>query len=254
MQEVDLSKYYFHRINHPEAEQTIIFLHDSLGCTQLWRDFPEQFAKKGKYNVIVYDRLGYGKSAPFKNTKRGLDYMEKEADILIRLLDQWNVKKPILFGHSDGGSIALIAAGKYPNKIGAVITEGAHVFVEEITLKGIHDAMEVYSTTKLKEKLEKYHGAKTEALFQAWAHTWTQDFFKSWNIEKFLTQINCPSLIIQGHDDEYGSMKQVDAIEKQVHGPCVTLKLDKIKHSPHKEIPEVILDKSLEFLKKQYLG
>ncbi|MBS1646128.1 MAG: alpha/beta hydrolase [Bacteroidetes bacterium] len=229
---------------------TIIFLHDSLGCIDLWRDFPQKMSDITKCNVLVYDRQGYGKSCPFSYSKRDNYYMEQEADILNELLDYWNINNAILFGHSDGGSIALIAAGKFPKKITGIITEGAHVFVEDITIQGIKKAIAQYKTTDLKTKLEKYHGSKTEDLFFAWTDTWTTNEFKTWNIENFLPFIQCPSLIIQGKDDEYGTLNQVEKITKQVRGKSFALTIPNVKHTPHKETEEFILEKASTFIKE----
>ncbi len=148
---------------------TIIFLHDSLGCIELWRDFPVKLGAAANCNILVYDRHGYGKSEPFLTTHRENDYMEHEADILCEIILEKGISNPVLFGHSDGGTIALLAAAKYPDLITAVITEGAHIFVEDETLSGIREALEDYDQTDLKSKLEKYHGDKTEAMFMAWA-------------------------------------------------------------------------------------
>lgn len=220
----------------------LIFLHDSLGCITLWRDFPEKLAQVLKMNYIIYDRLGYGQSDPFINKERTLDYMEEEADFLIELLDYWELKEAILFGHSDGASISLIAAGKYPHKIKSIIVQGLHVFVEDITIAGIQAAEEAYKTTNLKERLVRYHGDKTEDLFMAWTQTWQKDFFQSWNIEHWLKNIECPVLIIQGENDEFGSMKQVEAVEQQVKGPLQSLLVKNAGHTPTKEQPDIVLD------------
>ena len=134
---------------------TIVFLHESLGCTELWRDFPNKLGALTACNVQVYDRLGYGKSNPFITIKRGNDYIEIEADILREVLKVCNIDKAILFGHSDGGSIALIAAAKYPSHIMGIITEGAHIFVEDITLQGMREAVNAWHITNLKERLQK---------------------------------------------------------------------------------------------------
>jgi len=227
---------------------TIIFLHDSLGCIKLWRDFPEKIGKLTKCNILVYDRQGYGQSCPFTYSKRDNYYMEKEADLLSELLDYWNIDKAILFGHSDGGSIALITAGKYPEKIQGVITEGAHIFVEDVTINGIEEAIQLYRKTDLKTKLEKYHGNKTDEMFWAWASTWTTDEFRNWNIEKLLAKIQCRSLIIQGEEDEYGTLKQVKHIISQTKGQSCQMIIPKVKHTPHKEVPEMILEKTSEFI------
>lgn len=237
------------RIDRYPGRPTIIFLHDSLGCIALWKDFPQELAGQAQCNALIYDRQGYGKSAPFTTTQRANDYLEREADILGTLLDFWDIDTAILFGHSDGGSIALLAAAKYPEKIKAVITEGAHIFVEDITVNSITEAVRLYRETDLKTKLEKYHGEKTEAMFWAWAHTWTTEKFRSWNIESFLPSINCPLLIIQGEDDEYGSLDQVKRISDQATNVTKFI-IPQIKHTPHKEVPELIIHTTAAFLEE----
>lgn len=228
---------------------TIVFLHDSLGCIELWRDFPKLLGEKSGCNVLVYDRQGYGKSCPFTDAERENTYIEKEADFLSELLDFWKLDQVILFGHSDGGSIALIAAAKYPEKIKAVITEGAHVFVEEITVNGIKQAVVQYRETNLKAKLEKYHGDKTEALFLAWTDTWTSERFQSWNIEDFLPKIKCPLLVIQGEDDEFGTLEQVEKIVRKTSAKAEKLIIPDTRHTPHKEIPELVLEATTAFIR-----
>jgi len=227
---------------------TIIFLHESLGCVELWRDFPKKMRELTACNVMVYDRQGYGKSSAFTTSKRSNDYLEIEADILMEVLTIYNINKAILFGHSDEVSIALIAAAKYPALIKGVITEGAHIFVEDITLHGIREAAEAYHTTNLKERLQKYHGNKTDAVFWAWAGTWLHDDFRSWNIENFLPQVNCPVLVIQGENDEYGSEQQVNGIINQVAGEARQLIIPHAGHTPHKGAREVVLEHSASFI------
>ena len=236
------------RIEIYPGRPTIIFLHDSLGCIQLWRDFPKKLGELTNCNVLVYDRQGYGKSSPFTTSERNNDYLEIEADILIEILDAFKIADAILFGHSDGGSIALIAAAKYPSHIKGIISEGAHIFVEEKTLDGIKEAVEVYRTTNLKYKLEKYHGDKTEDVFSAWSNTWLSEKFSTWNIENYLSFVTCPSLIIQGEEDEYGTLKQVEGIFNKVPGVATKLILLNVKHTPHKEAAELVLQKSANFI------
>jgi pimeloyl-ACP methyl ester carboxylesterase len=237
----------------PDRTSTIVFLHDSLGCVALWRDFPQKMAEAANANAFIYDRLGYGNSAPFSSEVRQVNYMETEADLLMTMLDKYNITNPILFGHSDGGTIALLAAAKYPDKIKAVITEGAHVFVEEETLEGIIQAKEQYRTTNLKERLEKYHGTKTQALFDAWTETWLSPAYRNWNIEHFLPQITCPVLAIQGVEDEYGTMAQVEAIVNQVSGPADKCMVVNAGHSPHKQSELWVINQCCSFLEKYKL-
>ncbi|SFF85908.1 alpha/beta fold hydrolase [Pontibacter chinhatensis] len=231
-----------------DSKPVLVFLHDSLGCIKLWRDIPEKLAQATGCTALIYDRQGYGQSSPFESINRGLDYLEQEADVLERLLEKLQISQAILIGHSDGGSIALMAAAKYKSRIKAIITEGAHVFVEEETLAGIRAAVEAYQTTDLPQKLQKYHGAKTEAVFPAWTDTWLSSDFRSWNIEHFLPSILCPALIIQGEKDEYGTLAQVEAVVQQAQGPVQQLILPGIAHTPHREAPELVLEKSAQFI------
>ncbi len=231
-------------------KRTIIFLHDSLGCIELWRNFPEQIKAKTGCNVLSYDRQGYGKSAPFTISNRSNDYLKKEAKILGKIIDQLQLKNVILFGHSDGGSIALLAAALYPEKIAGIITEGAHVFVEKETIRGIEEAVIAYKNTNLKEKLYQYHGNKTDDVFRMWTETWLSDTYQSWNIEEYLHMITCPSLIIQGEKDEFGTIEQVKSIINNISGNSNSLLIPKIGHTPHKEIPAYIIEQTEKFIRE----
>lgn len=235
----------------PAGDQApvLVFLHDSLGCTELWRDFPLTLAAAAGANVFLYDRRGYGRSDPFDDTPRTADYMEKEAEILMQVLEKNGISMPVLFGHSDGGTIALLAAALYPGNIKAVITEGAHVFVEDITLDGIERASEQYAVTNLKERLEKYHGDKTQALFEAWTETWLAPWYRNWNIEHRLPQITCPVLVIQGEEDEFGSTAQVQAIAGQTGGTTRAFLVPLAGHSPHKQSGHWITEQCCRFLR-----
>jgi pimeloyl-ACP methyl ester carboxylesterase len=227
---------------------TIIFLHDSLGSVQLWRDFPAKLSEITQCNTLAYDRLGYGKSFPMSTHERPVHYMELEADLLNDVLIEMNLDNVILFGHSDGGTIALITAAKYPERVEAVICEAGHIFVEEVTLKGVYDAWEAYKTTNLPERLQKYHGDKVEMLFKAWTETWTREDYRTWNIEYLLKDIKAPLLFIQGEADEYGTLDQVEKTVTQVSGSAEKYIIPGIGHTPHKEIPELVLKKTAEFI------
>lgn len=234
--------------NSFENKPTIVFLHDSLGSVQLWRDFPEKLAEATQCNVLVYDRLGYGKSFPMTTHERENNYMEQEADVLNDLLSELNINDSILFGHSDGGTIALIAASKYPEKVKAVICEAGHIFVEDITVKGVEEALNAYNTTNLPQRLEKYHGDKVEMIVKAWTEIWLSDKFRRWNIEYLLKNIISPLLFIQGEADEYGTLDQVEKTVSQVKGTVDKFIIPNVGHTPHKESPEIVLNKSIEFI------
>lgn len=227
---------------------TMVFLHDSLGCIELWRDFPEKLAKVTNCNFLIYDRLGYGKSHAATTHNRNNDYMELEADFLNTFLEELALENVILFGHSDGGSIALIASGKYPKRIQALIVEAAHIFVEDITLEGIEYAVASYESLNLETRLAKYHDDKVDFVFKSWTETWTKPEFRSWNIEHFLGEITCPLLFIQGEEDEYGSLEQVEKTVSQVKGKTEKLIIPDIGHTPHRENPKVVLEESSMFL------
>ncbi|REC56608.1 alpha/beta hydrolase [Chryseobacterium piscium] len=234
--------------NSFKKKQTIVFLHDSLGSVQLWRDFPEKLAEATQCNVLVYDRLGYGKSFPMITHERENNYMELEADVLNDLLSEFNINDAILFGHSDGGTIALIAASKYPEKVKAVICEAGHIFIEDITVKGVEEALNAYNTTNLPQRLEKYHGDKVETIVKAWTEIWLNDKFRGWNIEYLLENIESPLLFIQGEADEYGTLNQVEKTISQVTGTSEKFIIPNVGHTPHKESPEIVLNKSIVFI------
>jgi pimeloyl-ACP methyl ester carboxylesterase len=245
---VNGNQLYVQLIETNEEQPTLVFLNDSLGCVMLWRSFPYQLAEATKCNLLIYDRQGYGRSAPFHTIKRTNSYLEEEADTLFHLLMQMQISKPILFGHSDGGSIALIAAAKYAHIIKAIVSEAAHVFVEQETLDGITVAVNKYRNTNLKARLSKYHGDKTDDVFHAWTDTWLSKEFSKWNIDHFLPRIVCPTLIIQGVNDEFGTIKQVEAIANHVKGMTSTFILPGICHTPHKEAPSETVTCATEFI------
>ena len=239
---------YIQHIYNFENRPTIVFLHDSLGSVKLWRDFPAELAEATNCNVLMYDRLGYGKSAPMLTSKRDNDYLKLQADVLYALLNKLGLNDVILFGHSDGASIVLLTAAKYPDGVRAVISEAGHLFVEEVTLNGIREAMTAYETTDLKVRLEKYHGDKVETLFKAWTETWTSPEFKTWNIENFLPRITCPTLVIQGENDEYGTLLQVEKTISQVNGSAQKCIIPNAGHTPHKEAKEETLAYAATFI------
>ncbi|STD59415.1 Proline iminopeptidase [Empedobacter falsenii] len=238
--------YVHHEIN-PERP-TLIFLHDSLGSTQLWRDFPKEVAEKTNCNLFIYDRKGYGKSSPFTINHRELTYMHDEADFLNDLIQHFNFKDIILFGHSDGGSITLLYAAKYHQNLKGIVVVGSHIIVEEISLQGIRDAKIAYAKTNLKERLTKYHGDKTQKVFEMWTETWLRPDFIDFDIREELKNIECPTLVIQGIDDEYGSIEQVNGIINNVKGRKESYLVPDAKHTPYKENRTPTLVKTVEFI------
>jgi pimeloyl-ACP methyl ester carboxylesterase len=227
---------------------TLVFLHDSLGCITAWRDFPDRLSTATACDAIVYDRRGYGASSPFGPQPRTPRYLEEEADVLMRVLDANQVSKAILFGHSDGGSIALVAAARYPERVRAVVTEGAHVFVEYVTLAGIRDAQEALRTTALRERLQRHHGDLTDGVTSAWIDVWLSPEFRDWNIEHYLPSIRCPVLVLQGIDDEFGTQAQVRAIAEGVAGPARAHLIPGVGHTPHRAAADEVVQLTTAFL------
>lgn len=230
------------------TSHTLVFLHDSLGSIAVWRNFPDRLAERLQLDAIVFDRRGYGESSPFPSGARTPKYLEDEGERLGPMLERLGVDSSILFGHSDGGSIALIAGALWPERVRAIVTEGAHVFVEERTLAGIRDARETLRTTNLREKLLRYHGDKTDSVTSAWIDTWLSPAFRDWNIEAYLPRVLCPSLVIQGADDEYGTRAQLRAITDGVSGYAESLMLPGVQHTPHREAPDAVIEASTRFL------
>ncbi len=243
---VQTSNIYFKKWEVQNPRNTIVLLHDSLGCTVLWREWPEELAKQLNCNVISYDRRGYGKSDNY-TVKRPIDYLEQEAGILKDLLNYWQIEKPILFGFSDGASVATIFAGMFPKNIELLIIEGVHVLIEAETLKGIVEAENILQTTQIAKALQKYHGDKVYDLYYAWTKTWLSKEHQSWNIEHFIPNIIVPTLVIQGEFDEFGSMKQVDAFDKS-SGIVQKLIVANAKHTAHKEQKSLVFSTITQFI------
>ena len=246
--QIDGIRLHVRQVNSFENRPTIVFLHDSAGSIELWRDFPLRLGTAANCNFVIYERQGFGKSDPLPTPQRSKDYLEREADILGGLLAHRKITNAILFGHSDGASIALIAAGNYASVVKGVISEAAHVFVEQITVDGLRKAVDNYRNGNLKRRLEKYHGERTEAVFRAWTETWLSEFYRDWNIEHLLPAIRCPVLLIQGEKDEYGTLKQVESIASQISGVAHKAVMPGIGHTPHKEVPDKILTLAAQFI------
>jgi pimeloyl-ACP methyl ester carboxylesterase len=222
----------------PQAP-TIVMLHEGLGSVATWRDFPAQLAAVSGGNVLLYSRRGYGRSAPLV-ASRSVDYMHEEAlQTLPALLDALQIETPILFGHSDGASIALIYAGASGRPVAGVVAMAPHVLVEDISISSIVAAREAYLTTELRARLARYH-LDVDGAFWGWNDIWLNPAFRSWNLERFLSNIKCPVLTIQGLQDEYGTLEQVERIALQVERFELLL-LENCRHSPQREQPDAVL-------------
>ncbi len=225
-----------------------MFLHEGLGSIGQWKDFPETLSCMCRLPGLVYDRWGHGGSEALTE-KRTPEYLHHEAFAsLPDVLETCGIARAVLIGHSDGGSISLMFAAIHPENVLAVITEAAHVFVEDITVAGIREAVSAYEKTDLKLRLEKYHGPNTEAVFRGWSDTWLSPEFRNWNIEEYLPGVKCPLLAIQGQDDEYGSPAQVEAIVAQTTGASRGLMVPNCGHVPHVQAKQRVLAEMSSFI------
>jgi len=228
------------------ADSTIVMLHEGLGSIAMWRDFPERVADATGCGVLAYSRYGHGKSERLAE-KRCFDFMHHEAKMVLpELLRQLEIQQPILLGHSDGASIALIYAGTWPGLVRGLILEAPHVFVEDLSIRSITAIRELYESTDLAKKLARYHEHIDET-FRGWNDIWLDPHFRNWNIEEYLEAITCPTLVIQGENDEYGTLAQVEGIQRRVPA-AQTLILPRCGHSPHRDQPNLTLGAIAEFV------
>jgi pimeloyl-ACP methyl ester carboxylesterase len=264
--EITKEKFAIYAANHrltaefirPRTERdnrpVLVFLHEGLGSIGQWRDFPEKICVHTACPALVYDRWGYGGSDPLTDHRKP-DYLHHEALLsLPEVLGQCAIDKPILIGHSDGGSIAIIYAGTYPQKVSGIITEAAHVFVEDVTVEGIKRAVDVYEQTDLENRLAKFHDNNAALMFRGWADIWLSQEFRNWNIEEYLPHITCPLLAIQGKDDEYGTPAQVEAIVNKAKGPARAFIIDNCGHIPHVQATEKVFSEMTGFISEIVAG
>lgn len=248
----------------PGSAPTLVFLHDGLGCIDTWRDFPAVLAGALGCPGLVYSRAGYGGSDPVPGP-RAPRFMHDEASIALpRLLAALGIDDAVLVGHSDGASIALLSsagaagaagsAGRSPRSpagsVRALVLEAPHVFVEPLSLESIARLRDGYEGSRLAGRMRRYHGAKADQCFHGWADVWLQPEFRGWNIEEVLPRITCPTLVIQGENDEFGTLAQVRAIAARSAGPVETSILPRCGHSPHLQQREAALEVMTRFLRR----
>jgi len=218
----------------------MVFLHEGLGSVSLWREYPDQLCKQLNMRGLLYSRPGYGKSTPRKQDEKwGVDFMHQQANVVLpALLKQLQIHQPWLFGHSDGGSIALLYAAHFPDQLAGAIVVAPHIMVEDISITSIQAARIAYEEQGLRDRLARHHNDPDSA-FYGWNTIWLAPAFRTWNITAELSSIQCPLLAIQGMEDEYGSMQQIHGIRDQL--PYTTLlELSACGHSPHKDQPEAL--------------
>ena len=242
-----------HRLRLPgtppsPARPVLVFLHEGLGCIEMWKSFPARLAAATGCPALLYDRRGNGRSSPLSEP-RGIDYLHRAAlDELPAVLEACGVTRPILVGHSDGGSIALLYASQHPAR--GLIAEAAHVHVEEQALIGIRQMVRQWQSSPVHRLLHRYHGDKTEALFAAWADTWLAPWFRGWTIEDCLPAVTCPALVLQGLEDEYATPAHAKLIRARLGGEAEVLLLPGCARSPRLQAEEATLAAAIRFVRK----
>jgi pimeloyl-ACP methyl ester carboxylesterase len=251
---------------------TLVFLHEGLGSVEHWRDFPSRLAEATGLSAFAYSRLGYGRSDPVP-LPRPVRYMHEEALLVPEVLAAAGISDAILIGHSDGASIAIIYAGSAGNAganaenpgsdsgaagsriqqapmVRGLILEAPHVFTEELGLRSIARAREDFLTGDLRNKLARYHGENVDGAFWGWNGAWLNPDFRKWNLESYLPNIGLPMLIIQGEDDQFGTLKQVEAIQRKAAGPVELSLLPACGHAPHRDQPQTVLASMTRFTQR----
>jgi len=231
----------------PGDAPTIVMLHEGLGSAGLWGDFPEKLQAATGTGVFLYSRAGYGASTPV-TLPRPLDYMQIEAlEILPKLLDEIGFRRGLLLGHSDGASIAAIyAGGTGDHRIRGVAMIAPHFLVEDISVSSIAEIKTAYETTELRAKLARWHGDVDNA-FYGWNGAWLDPKFRSWDISEYLAYIRVPVAILQGSEDRYGTIRQIEIAKEECYCPVDVTIIPGAGHSPHREAPEATLHAISEF-------
>jgi pimeloyl-ACP methyl ester carboxylesterase len=240
---------HYEWIEGDAGKPALVFLHEGLGSIRQWRDFPAKLCAATGSRGLIYDRYGYGQSDVLAEPRRTVRFMHDEALVALPdLLKELNLSKPVLVGHSDGASIALIHAGA-GHAVRGVVAMAPHVFIEPECLSSITKISAEFEKGDLATRLGRYH-RDARKTFYGWADVWLDPEFKGWDIrEEYLPGVRCPVLAIQGHDDEYGTMAQLDQIERRVGGPCKLLKLEKCGHAPFRDQPEKVTAEVAAFVK-----
>ncbi|HNC51341.1 MAG TPA: alpha/beta hydrolase [Accumulibacter sp.] len=231
---------------------TLVLLHEGLGSVAFWREFPARLAQASGCRTLCWSRRGYGDSAPLTAPRTACYLHEEASQQLPSLLTALAIERPLLIGHSDGGSIALLYAAAWPDRAAGIVVLAPHEFVEEKALLGIRLAGETYANSDWPRKLGRYH-RDPDAVFRAWHDTWLSPEFRSWDITGCLSKITCPILAIQGEDDEYATMRQIECIAEAA--PDVDLlKLADCRHSPHRDQPQAVIEAIVGFVDRLAVG
>jgi pimeloyl-ACP methyl ester carboxylesterase len=240
------------------AAPLVVFLHEGLGSVAMWRDYPQRFCDAGGYRGLVFSRPGYGRSTPRPHGERWpVTFMHDQAnELLPRLFARLRIgadgRRPWLFGHSDGASIALVYAASHPDAVDGIVVVAPHILVEPLSLRSIGVARDAYLTAGLKARLARYHD-DVDSAFWGWNDAWLAPGFATWSIESLLGALRCPILAVQGEDDEYGTLAQVDGIRRRASQTEVIV-LPECGHSPQKDAPQALTHAAIEFITRHSLA
>ena len=228
------------------ATSPVVFLHEGLGSVAMWKDFPERFCTEHGLRGFVFSRPGYGRSTPRPHDQHWApDFMHRQAnEVLPALFAEVGIERPWLFGHSDGGSIALLHAARHA--VAGVVAIAPHLFVEDISVASIEQARDAYETTDLRARLARYHDDPDSA-FRGWNDVWLSPAFRAWNIERDTETITAPVLAVQGEDDAYGTLEQIRAIARRLPKTRL-LEIPGCGHSPHRDQPKTLTREAGRFI------
>lgn len=231
------------------GQPVLVFLHEGLGCVNLWRDFPDKLSYATGLPAFVYSRKGYGDSV-HQEQPRTMDFMHIEGiNVLPMVLEEAGIESAILIGHSDGASIAIIHTGNSDDdRIKGLILEAPHLFVEQKTIKGIRQTKTMYKQGNLRNRLKRYHGENVDSAFWGWIQIWLNPAFESWNIEEYVPRISVPTMIVQGCADEYGTDAHIEALKSLLPGTVEIVELPDCGHSPHIEKAKDTLEAMTNFI------
>jgi pimeloyl-ACP methyl ester carboxylesterase len=232
----------------PDAAPTLLLLHEGLGCVGMWSDFSEKLQAATGAGVFVYSRAGYGRSSPVA-LPRPLSFMHHEAqETLPQILDAIGFQRGLLVGHSDGASIAAIYGGSHQDhRIGGLVLIAPHFVVEDVTIASIAEMRLAYSSTDLRARLERWH-ADVDATVHGWSDVWLKGDFRKWDLTEFLAYIRVPVLIVQGEDDQYGTVRQIEIAQQECYCPVEVALLPDARHVPQREAPEATLKAVADFV------
>lgn len=224
-----------YRVNKHTGTPVIIFLHDSWGCTEMWGKFPEILANKMGLNALSYDRKGYGKSSPYDTITCNETYHNEEAEFLIQLMNELDIPKAILYGHSDGATIAIVACAKYPARFEKLILESPHTFIETQGINTVRESCEKAKTNSLLHTLKKNHGEKAQFIFSRWCNTWQSEMMMNWSIVSLLKNIRCPVLAFRGEHDPFDTNEQLNVLKNNILSEVVIALIKNAGHTPRKD-------------------